>query len=328
MPLFKQSILIQALVILLAVVALWWRAIVSPMPMPEPQAGAVLYGVLYGWLSGTPHLAAIIGMLLVIIGGVALNVVLVNHNLSNQSALLPTLLYIICMSAQGTTLTPMVIVSLLMVCCMGELTIKGPLLTIPPERACAATALIGLCSMFYLPSALLILSYMLVAINYSLYSGRDWAVMILGFLAPYILLATVLMFTDGLGDWWQGVADAVANVHFQTTAVSPLKAVGCIVLAAALVSGLVVVWRRSSDSTMLWQKNALTLISTLPGGLAILAVTCLFPIDMQLFALPFSFAVGCLLMPSPRTSTLGTRRKREWINTVILILIFIAALVC
>lgn len=320
--------LIQALVILLAVVALWWRAIVSPVPMPEPQAGAVLYGVLYSWLSDTPHLAAIIGMLLVIIGGVALNVVLVNHNLSNQSALLPTLLYIICMSAQGTTLTPMVIVSLLMVCCMGELTIKGPLLTIPPERACAATALIGLCSMFYLPSALLILSYMLVAINYSLYSGRDWAVMILGFLAPCILLATVLMFTDGLDDWWQGVADAVANVHFQTTAVSPLKAVGCIVLAAALVSGLVVVWRRSSDSTMLWQKNALTLISTLPGGLAILAVTCLFPIDMQLFALPFSFAVGCLLMPSHRTSTLGTRRKREWIYTVILILIFIAALVC
>lgn len=328
MKFFKQSIPAQAAVILLAMAALWGSAIVAPQAMPVPQGSDVLYGVLYGWLAGTPRLATIIGMLLVLAGGVLLNMLLVDIDLSSQNSLLPTLLYVICMSAGNTTLTPMVLVSLLLVACMNQLALRGSLLTIPPERACATTALMGLCSMFYLPATLMILSYMLVAINYRLYTWRDWAVMILGFVAPYILMATVLMFTDGLETWWQGVAEASASVHLSAAKAPVLQTIGCIVLALALVAGLVAVSRRSGESKVVWQKNAITLLCTMPGGLAMLAVSRLFPIDMQFFALPFTFGVYCLLMPQSQSSGYGRRKSRDWVYTLILIALFVATMIC
>lgn len=328
MNLFKQSIPVQALVIMLAMTALWYGAIASPLPMPTPQGGDVLYGVLYSWLNKTPLLAVIIAMLLVLFGGVLLNILLVDLNLSAQNSLLPTLLYAICMSSTATTLTPMTIVSLLMIACLHQLAIRGSLLTIPPERACATTALIGICSMFYLPAALLIISYMIVAINYRLYSWRDWAVMLLGFAAPYVLLATVLMFTNGLAGWWQNITEVFSNIHLITTKTPLLKATGCIVLVLALIAGIIAVFNRSGESTVLWQKNAITQLSMLLGGLAILAITRLFPIDLQLFALPFTFCVGILLMPTQRSNTFGQRKRREWVYALILVLIFIAAIVC
>ena len=327
MPIFKQSILVQAVVILLAMAALWAGAIAHPQPMPMPQGSDVLYGVLYGWLGGMPGLAVAVAMLVVLASGVLLNVLLVDVGLSAQNSMLPTLLYVICMSAPATTLTPMTMVSLLMVVCMRQLAIKGTLLTIPPERACMATALIGICTMFYLPAVLLMLSYSLVVINYRLYSVRDWAIMLLGFLAPYILLAIVLMFTDGLPGWWQGVADAVASVHPYHVAMPLLQVMGGALMVAAIMAGVVAVWRNAGESTVQWQKNAVTLLSALLGGLAIWATSRLFPVDMQLFALPFTFGVGCLLMPR-RSSTLGSRKRREWIYTLLLFIIFFAAIIC
>lgn len=328
MPLFKQSILLQAVVILLATAALWGSALVLPQPMTPPQGSDVLYGVLYRWLAATPRLAAIIGLLLVVAGGVLFNVLLVDIGLSSQTSLLPTLLYIICMSASAMTLTPMIVVSLLMTGFVRQLSVKGSLLSIPPERACAAAALIGICSMLYLPAALLIVSYLFAAINYRLYTWRDWFVMILGLAAPYVLLATVLMFTDGLAGWWQGVVDAVMSVGFNVTAAPVLQFVGSVLLSVALLAGLVTVWRRLSESTVMWQRNAITVFCVLPGGLAIMAVTRVFPIDMQLYALPFSFGVSCLLMPSHSSVSFGNRKRRDWIYTLILVLIFVAAMIC
>lgn len=327
MPIFKQSILLQAVVIVLAVAALWGGAVASPLPMPSPQGGDVLYGVLHGWLGGAPRLAAIVAMLLVLAGGVRLNMILVDLGMSSQNSLLPTLLFVICMSAPATTLTPMTIVTLLMIGSMDLLAIKGTLLTIPPERVCATNALIGLCSMFYLPAVLLLLSYLMVAVNYRLYSWRDWAVMLLGFFAPYILLAMVLMFTGDLAGWWSSVADAFGGARFVVSTVPLLQAAGCVVLVAVMVAGVVSVSSRAGESTVLWQRNAVTLLSTLLGGVAMLAASRLFPVDMQFFALPFTFGVGCLLMPQ-RSALLGGRKRREWVYTVLLVLIFISAVIC
>ena len=202
MKLFNQSILLQAVVILLAMLALWAPALAAPAAMPAAGGATPLYDLLARWLQAVPLVAVIIAMVLVLVEGVLLNLLLVDAGLTPQNSLLPTLLYIIAMSAPATTLTPMVLVAALMIACLRRLTLKGTLLTISVERACAATAMIGLASLFYLPAALFIISYMLAAINYRLYGWKDWAAMILGFIAPYILLVTVLMFTGGLQDWW------------------------------------------------------------------------------------------------------------------------------
>lgn len=328
MPIFKQSIVIQAVVILLATAALWGAALVVPQPMPSPQGSDVLYGVLYGWFAGTPKLAAIIGLLLVVAGGIMLNILLVDLNLTAQNSLLPTLLYIICMSASAMTLTPMTVVSLLMVWCMWQLAIKGTLLTIPPERACATTALIGVSSMFYLPATLLIISYMLVSINYRLYSWRDWVILLLGFAAPYVILVTVLLFTGGLAGWWQGVADAFSNIHLTVSQTPVLSIIGGLILVVALIAGLVSILQRSGESMVQWQKNAITMLCIIPGAVAMLVFSRLYPIDMQFFALPFTFGVALLLTTTQHSSSFDRKKRRDWVYTLILILLFVAAMIC
>ena len=326
MKLFNQSILLQAVVILLAMLALWAPALAAPAAMPAAGGATPLYDLLARWLQAVPLVAVIIAMVLVLVEGVLLNLLLVDAGLTPQNSLLPTLLYIIAMSAPATTLTPMVLVAALMIACLRRLTLKGTLLTISVERACAATAMIGLASLFYLPAALFIISYMLAAINYRLYGWKDWAAMILGFIAPYILLVTVLMFTGGLQDWWQSVTDTITGIKLNVNDFTPLQAVANVALVLALLAGVVSVWNLSGERTVVWQKNATTQLTILTGAIAILLVTSVFPVNMQLAALPFAFSVTCLLTPPARS--MGRKKRKEWVYTLILILIFIAALIC
>ena len=120
-------------------------------------------------------------MLLVLIEGVLLNILLSDMGLVPQTTLLPTLLYIVFLSAPATTLTPMILVSAALIACTWQLSLKGTLLTISTSRICSATAIIGLCSLFYLPALAIIVSYLLVAISYRLYNWRDITTMMLGF---------------------------------------------------------------------------------------------------------------------------------------------------
>ena len=326
MKIFTKSIPLQAIVILAVMFLLWVGPLADPQPIPADAGGAVLYDMIAGWLAPTPLLAVILAMMLILFEGVTLNLLLADNGLSPQNSLLPTLLYVVCMSAPATTLTPMVAANAMLIICLRQLMLRGTLLTISTDRACAATALIGLASMFYLPASLLMTSYMLTAINYRLYSWKDWAVLFLGFLAPYMLLATVLMFTDGLAGWWQGVADAIGTAGVNIGKFSAWQAIGNGALLLALTAGTVSVWNLSGERPVIWQKNATTLITFIVGATAMLFFTQLFTTDMQFFAIPFTFCTACLLMPPVRS--LSQKRRKEWIFVLILILTIAAALIC
>ncbi len=326
MKLFTQSIPLQTIVILAVMFLLWVGPLADPQPIPADAGGAVLYDIIAGWLAPTPLLAVILAMVLILFEGVTLNLLLADNGLSPQNSLLPTLLYIVCMSAPATTLTPMVLANAMLIICTRQLLLKGTLLTISTDRACAATALIGLASLFYLPATLVMISYMLIAINYRLYSGKDWAVLFLGFLAPYVLVATVLMFTDGLADWWTGIADSVNATQVNIGDFTVLQALGNGMLLLVMLAGVVSVWNLSGERTVVWQKNATTMLAYLVGAIAMLFFSQLFTVDMQFFALTFPFCATCLLMPPVRS--MSRKRRKEWIYVVILILTLVAAVIC
>ena len=325
MKLFSQNILVQAVVIVAAMVMLWWNALATPQPMTASD-GALLYGIVANWLAPLPLLGVILAMMLVLAEGVLLNILLVDHGLAPQNSMLPTLLYVVCASAAATTLTPMLLSAALLIACTQQLLLKGSLLTISTERACAATAFIGLASLFYLPSALMLVAYLLVAVNYRLYSWKDWSVLFLGFLAPYLLVATVLYMTDGLAQWFGSIVAAFADVHIRIGEFTTLQAVGNAVLILLLLAGVVSVWNISGERTVLWQKNAATMLAYLFGTVAMLFVTRLFTVDMQTAAVSFSFCVACLLMPPTRTA--ARKKRREWLPALLLVITIVAALLC
>lgn len=325
MKLFSQSIPLQGAVILAIAMLLWRAAFAAPPALPA-EGGGVLYGIVAGWFANAPLAAAITALVLVVTEGLMLNLLLADHSLTPQNSLLPTLLYVICMSAPATTLTPMVLANAVLIVCTRQLLLKGTLLTISTDRACTATAMIGLSSMFYLPSALLMASYMLAAINYRLYSWKDWAVLFLGFLAPYAMMAIVMMFTGGLPEWWQSVAASIGAMHVGFGDFTLLQALGNGVLLALLVAGVASVWSLSGERTVVWQKNATTMLVFIVGAMAMLIFTRLFTADMQFFAIPFAFCVTCLLTPSAHT--VGRKKRKEWVYTALLILTFIATMIC
>lgn len=325
--LLQRNMVLQAVLILAVLVLLWLRPLAEAPLMDGGDHPAILYSLLCQWLQHVPRLAVILAMLLVLIEGVMLNLLLANVNLVSQNSLLPTLLYVIAMSAGASTLTPIVLVNGVLTVCLNQLLLRGTLLTISLNKACGATLLIGIASLFYQPAALLILSYLLIAANYRLYGWRDWAVMILGFAAPYVLLVLILFLNEGLASWWQTTLLSLSLAIQPGT--TDLHAWASLLLAVLFLWSMLQLLGRLSERPVLWQKNASTIILCSVGAAGMMLHTPLLPIRMALFAIPFSFCTNRLLTSPTEVSTgFGRRKQRLWIYDLLLVVILTAAFLC
>ena len=324
--LFKKNMVLQVLLIVAATLLLWGRALVTPTPMADGDA--ILYHLLYMGLASLPRLAVVIAILLVLAEGVWLNLLLANMGLVPQTSLLPTLLYIILISAPATTLSPAIFVGGIMIAITHQLMLRTTLLTISTEKICSATALIGLASMFYLPSLALIVSYLLVVINYRLYSWRDWAAMFLGLLAPYILLVTILFLSDNLTIWWSGTYYSLAEIAIQSSTERILVTIGNIVLVLVFLLSLFYLWSHIGEHTIVWQKNATTVMLLSVGSAAMLLYSHVFPVDMRLFAVPFALCGFHLMMPEKPQRSRNGHQQRAWLYDILLIITLAAAVIC
>ena len=329
LKLLNRNTVVQVLFIMAALGLLWGPSLITPPPMSAVEGGGVLYILTTMWLSRVPLLAVVLAMVLVLVEGVALNLLLAQRGLVSQNSLLPTLLYVIFMGTGITTLTPIVLVNGVLIVCTSQLMLRGTLLTISTEKICSVTALIGLCSMFYLPSMAYLLSYLLIAISYRLYSWRDWAALLLGILSSYIVLFTTLYLTDNLSAWWAETHAELSGIHFRTRDVDALTLAANIVLTLVIMAAIIASWQRLGEKPVVWQKNASTVMLFVIGGLVMLLYSWLLPVDITLFALPAAFCSTLLLMPE-RMHSRGSQPKgwRRWIYDILLILIFVAALLC
>ena len=321
---------VQAVLLIVALLLLWGRALLAPAPMAAGDHPAVLYGLLCRWLAAVPRLAAVIAMLLVLAEGFTLNLLLASVNLVSQNSLLPTLLYIVATSAGATTLTPVILVNGIAIAGLHQLMLRGTLLTITADKICGATMLIGLATLFYQPAVLLMLGYLLIASSYRLYNWKDWMLMLLGFAMPYALLLPVLHLTDGLATWWDTTLASLRDLHLHTGDAGTLATIASLFLAAVLLWGLTAAVSRISERPVLWQKNATTVMLFTVGGIGMMLFSPLLPLQMPFLAIPFAFVTHRLLFAATeRPAGFGRRRKQHaWLYDLLLIAVIIAALLC
>ncbi|MBR1550657.1 MAG: hypothetical protein IJ634_08500 [Bacteroidales bacterium] len=328
LKLFEKSTVFQVVFIFVATALLWSGTIADPQPM-EPASGfAPLYALLCS-LSLLPTLCTVVAMVLVVLCGYFFNLMLTHVGLASQNSLLPTLLFITAASASETTLSPMLIASLITIAVVNLLLLRSTLLTVSADKIFGAAALIGIASMIYLPSLTLIVAYLLIAVNYRLYSWRDWMVFLLGLLAPYLSLWAVLLFTDDLVPSFEAIAADFSSISVSLGTFTPLQAVANGFLVLVFVLSLIIVWRRLGEKTIVWQKNATTLMLITLAAVAMLPLGQFFPVRLHFFAIPFAFCVTQRLGLVPRAS-LATRRT-SWhshLYDLLLILIVIAAILC
>lgn len=324
--LFERNMTLQVMLIVAALLVLWLPSMVHPPAMVTGSETGILYDLVYRWLSPAPLWAVIVAMLLVVAEGFHLNLLLSNVGLVSQKSLLPTLLYILAMSAMATTLTPIVIVNALLIPCINQLMLRGTLLTIPTNRICGTTVLIGISTMFYLPAVAMMASYLLMAISYRLYGWKDWVVMLLGLLAPYIILVTVLFMNDMLFEEWQIWVEKLGGAAFRVGECTVLQALANGFLAALFVVSLLALWSKLGEHPIVWQKNASAVLLMTVGGLIMLLYSQFFPVDLQLFAIPFAFCCTLFLSREGKRIVRG-RKSYDWVYDVLLVLVIISVIV-
>lgn len=330
LKLFEKSTGIQAIVILAVTILLWMHALVNPQPMTPSASFAPLYSLLYS-LSISPLLSVLIAIVLVIVGGILLNLMLVNAGLVSQNSLLPTLYYILFMSAGTETLSPTLIVGVLSIAFVRMLLLHSTLLTISSDKIFGATALIGLCSLFYLPSLALLLAYLLVAINYSLYSWRNWMVLLLGLQAPYLLLWAVFFMNGSLAANFTTMAAGLVPVpDFHLPALTLSVAANVFLLLTFAIS-LFVFWRHYGEKTTLWQKNASAVLMPTVTALALVFYSPLLPFNLQFLAIPFALSASLRFTADTRHYSRSPRNRHQWkqyLKDILFLIIIAAAIVC
>ena len=252
LKLFERNTGMQSVIILAVVVLLWIPSIVHPIPLSPADGFAPLYALISPL---SPILAAIIAMLLVIAAGFLLNIILVNTGLLPQNSMLPTLIYILYMSAGHPTLTPTLITGVLTIGVTFMLILPKGQITLPADRICGAGVIIGISSMFYAPSLALLITYMLTAVNYRLYRWKDMVLILLGLLAPYLLYWTIMFLSGTLAESFETLWNSIKSITWHTGDYSSLAGVANILLAVIFLAALLILWGRLGEKTVNWQKN-------------------------------------------------------------------------
>lgn len=300
LKLFRTNTLAQVLIILLVSVLLWLRAFLHPLPAPIYGGGDLFY-----WMAGklSPWLATLLGYLVVLAGGVLLSSLMYRHKLVSQGTLLPTLLYVVAMSLGHPTLTPFSVAALLMILCADQLMLTSTLLSIDIGRTFGAAASLSLATLFCPTAVVFAIPLLLNMFNFSLYSWRDWTMLLLGLIAPYLLLETCFYVADNLFYHNYLLLYSLTDLRVSIDGTLPqwLTAIAFVLL---LLVGLIGGGNLAQGSTATMGKNITTLLLFATGGIAYLFYTSIVPLPAEVFSIPFACGLT-LLLSEPRRKETG-----------------------
>lgn len=322
---FEKSTLLQVVIILATTALLWVPDIISPIPMPAPNGFAQLYSLVYS-IGPSSTVATAAAVVLILLGGLSLNLLLANVGLVSQNSLLPTLLYILFMSAGASTLTPQLIVNVLVVVLVNLLLLRSSHLTIPTDKIFGASVVIGFCTLFYLPALALVLTYIFVAVSYRLYRWRDWVVFLLGFLAPCLPLWAVLFFDGSLAESFSSMADTLSTLHFSLPASLSLSVVANAALTILFVTSLLALWSQLGEHTVVWKKNAITVMLITVAALVMIPFTGGVPFNLQFLAVPCALSASLWFAAGGHRFKRSRRRCRLY--DLLFLITLMAALLC
>lgn len=171
-----------------------------------------------------------------------------------------------------------------------------------------ALLFIAMSTLFYMPSVLLLVPIAIIFTVYKIYTGREWALALLGYLAPLIILFTMLFMTDRM-DVMVACGQQLANMW----AVRMDPSTGEIIyFAAFILLGLVFFFKAMSLTTTKIQsqrKHEYALSILLMYGCAMLFYERTIPPDGQAFAIPLALLGSDFFM---------AKRKKIWAVEIIL----------
>lgn len=310
---FRTNVFLQIVVILIVALAMWMGSFITPPPIPMVGGGH-----LYYWLVGLfpPLVGTIVGFLLVLVEGFLFNAMLYRHKMISQSTLLPMLFYVIAMSLGSPTLTPIVLGNLMLLFALDQLMLTGTLLSLPLDKVFGSATCIALATLFCPAMAVFFIGLVASMFNYSLYSWRDTTMLILGILAPYIIVETIFFLNDQIFYRNYLILYSFTDIHLITRG-GWIEWVGSGLFLLTLIMGLGAVFVNSQNRNINFKKNISTILLFLLSSVAYMLYTSVVPIPTQAFALPFACCCTSLFI-EPKHKELGSN-----IFFVVLIILFV-----
>lgn len=313
LKIFRTDIVTQAIIILIVSLLMWVGVFVHPQPIPIDGGGPIFY-----WMTSklSPLAGAIIAYVLVLLQGFMLNSMLYRHKMISQNTLLPMFFYIMAMSLGTPTLSPLLLGYTLLILAIGQMMLTTTLLSLTIDKTFAAAALMSVGTVFCPAMAVFFVPLIFNMFNYSLYSWRDWTMLILGICAPYILIETIYYVTDQMFYRNYLLIYDMTDISFvaKGNVAQWAMSIGYIVV---LVLGLGAVMVNSQSSTVNFKMNNTAVMIFLMGGILYTAYSSFVPIDTQSYAAPFACCA---------TALFAEPHRKENGRNVFFILIIIASI--
>ena len=313
LKIFRNNIFLQVVIILAMLVALWLPALLTPHSA-SLTGGGYLFVLWAGRL--TPFAATITALVLVLAEGYLLNMVLYHHKLINQGTLMPMMFYVMAMSLgpQQLAFTPLLAGSLFLigtVDCM--LLTDSTLLSVSLTKLFSAAACLGLATLCCPFMAVFLLPLIANIINFSQYGWRNWMMVILGLLAPYIVLETYFYMVDESFYRNYLLLYDLTDLHLAFNG-SLYDWGGSLLFTLLLFIGLATLIVNSQSKVVNYKKNITSVSLFLIGSVACMGYTNMSPMPTQAFAVPFSCCATALFYE---------KKRLEWLWNLLLLAVFV-----
>ncbi|MDY5969260.1 MAG: hypothetical protein SPJ13_04505 [Bacteroidales bacterium] len=308
------------LAILLATTTLlWWHAFAAPTQAVLYDGFSPLYEWIYNLLSPHPFLCTTLALLLTIMEGIVLCSILSNHHLLSQNTLLPLFFYMVAMSFHPTqqTLTPALLVNLFTLLAAAQL-MHSHNSTLPLSNLFNGALFTSMATLCYLPSITLFIPLVVVLILYRLYRWRHWMVLLLGLLAPFILLFVIYFMTNQLDYALFLMGNDVSRLDLSLGTPKTLHMVDDALLAVLLLIALAKLLANNGGVTNDMRIKRSILLLPLLANLFMLLDDVLLPLNTQLIAMPFAFAAT--------TYALGLKRHSWMMGATMAALVLLGAI--
>lgn len=312
---FRTDVYLQAVIIAVVAALLWVRAIVAPTTL-LPDSGGSLFYLLFGWMPA--RAATVTALALVAVEGLMLNGMLYRNRMIGQNTLLPMLFFFLAMGLgpAQTGMTPLLAATLFLILCASQLMVSGTLLSLSIDKTFGAAASLSLATLFCPSTVVFLLPVMMCMVNYSLYSWRDWTMLLLGLAAPYIPLELYYYLSGDLFYQNYLLFYSLTDITLEASqSVTEWVMSGLFVLLALVALVHTAVDNQSHGTN--YTKNSTAIMFFLVGGIAYsLAYGGVVPAATQAYAIPFAFCTMDLFYDE---------KKKEWIWNTLLILLLLAA---
>ncbi len=209
---FKTNQVFLSAILIFYIILLRFSVLLAPFKW-NPSGQGILSEWVYGWAGSQQLISHILATLVLLVQGFIINVLVINHRLSNEVNLYPGLFFVLlsCFIPDFLYLSPVLLGNLFFLFALVELfdTYKNPACA---DRIFNAGLWTGIASLFYMPFLFFFIVIMSGLNILRAFSLRERLMALIGLLLPYSFAGLYFFWFNRLDEFWQ--KQFVANFDF------------------------------------------------------------------------------------------------------------------